>query len=403
MRTDIKEVAHVKKRDKEKINYAAIARQYGCDYRTVKKYYNERDDTPATRKPREVIKKTDGFEAIIQEKCLNHNAPAIAIYELLKSKYGYTGSYSTIKAYTHNLKKEKQNEVTIRFETSPGLQCQIDWKEELTLVSKLGETFTINVFLAILGYSRYKYIELTLDRSQPTLFKCLTNTIRYYGGVPKQFLFDNMKTVADKSRTQYETVVYNERFYQFSKDAGFEPQSCMAYRPETKGKVEVVAKIMNRLKAYNNEFTTLDELTKIVIELNKDINSQIHQTTKEKPVDRFHKEKEYLQPEPRYDILEAYYSEKVLTRKVPKDCLITYQNRKYSVQPAFAGKTVSLQIEGDNLHIYYNKSLVSSHKISDKVINYTQLDYKLLLKHSLIKEENIERIAEKNLELFDKL
>ena len=403
MRTDIKEVAHVKKRDKEKINYAAIARQYGCDYRTVKKYYNERDDTPATRKPREVVKKTDGFEAIIQEKCLIHNAPAIAIYELLKSKYGYTGSYSIIKAYTHNLKKEKQNEVTIRFETSPGLQCQIDWKEELTLVSKLGETFTINVFLAILGYSRYKYIELTLDRSQPTLFKCLTNTIRYYGGVPKQFLFDNMKTVADKSRTQYETVVYNERFYQFSKDAGFEPQSCMAYRPETKGKVEVVAKIMNRLKAYNNEFTTLDELTKIVIELNKDINSQIHQTTKEKPVDRFHKEKEYLQPEPRYDILEAYYSEKVLTRKVPKDCLITYQNRKYSVQPAFAGKTVSLQIEGDNLHIYYNKSLVSSHKISDKVINYTQLDYKLLLKHSLIKEENIERIAEKNLELFDKL
>lgn len=403
MRTDIKEVAHVKKRDKEKINYAAIARQYGCDYRTVKKYYNERDDTPATRKPREVVKKTDGFEAIIQEKCLIHNAPAIAIYELLKSKYDYTGSYSTIKAYTHNLKKEKQNEVTIRFETSPGLQCQIDWKEELTLVSTLGETFTINVFLAILGYSRYKYIELTLDRSQPTLFKCLTNTIRYYGGVPKQFLFDNMKTVADKSRTQYETVVYNERFYQFSKDAGFEPQSCMAYRPETKGKVEVVAKIMNRLKAYNNEFTTLDELTKIVIELNKDINSQIHQTTKEKPVDRFHKEKEYLQPEPRYDILEAYYSEKVLTRKVPKDCLITYQNRKYSVQPAFAGKTVSLRIEGDNLHIYYNKSLVSSHKISDKVINYTQLDYKLLLKHSLIKEENIERIAEKNLELFDKL
>lgn len=403
MRADIKEVAHVKKRDNEKINYAAIARQYGCDYRTVKKYYNERDDTPATRKPREVIKKTDGFEAIIQEKCLKHNAPAIAIYELLKSKYGYTGSYSTIKAYTHNLKKDKQNEVTIRFETSPGLQCQIDWKEELTLVSKLGETFTINVFLAILGYSRYKYIELTLDRSQPTLFKCLTNTIRYYGGVPKQFLFDNMKTVADKSRTQYETVVYNERFYQFSKDAGFEPQSCMAYRPETKGKVEVVAKIMNRLKAYNGEFTTLDELTKIVIELNKDINSQIHQTTKEKPVDRFHKEKEYLQPEPRYDILEAYYSEKVLTRKVPKDCLITYQNRKYSIQPALAGKTVSLRIEGDNLHIYYNKSLVSSHKISDKVINYTQLDYKLLLKHSLIKEENIERIAEKNLELFDKL
>jgi len=403
MRTDIREVAHVKKRNKEKIKYAPIARQYDCDYRTVKKYYNERDDTPTGRKPRVVNKKTDGFESIIKVKYLENKAPAIAIYNLLKDEYGYTGSYSTIKAYTHNLKEEKQKEVTVRFETSPGLQCQIDWKEELTLISKLKEVFTINIFLAVLGYSRYKYIELTLDRSQPTLFKCLTNTIKYYGGVPLQFLFDNMKTVADKSRTQYDQVVYNQRFYQFSKDAGFEPQSCMAYRPETKGKVEVVAKIMNRLKAYNNEFITIDELKNIIAKLNKDINLEINKTTLERPIDRFQKEKEYLQPEPRYDILETYYSEKVLVRKVPKDCLITYQNRKYSVQPAFVGKSVTLQIEEDNLYIYYNKTLVSSHKITDKKINYTELDYKLLLKHSLVKEENIERIAEKNLKLFDKL
>lgn len=403
MRTDIREVAHVKKRNKEKIKYAPIARQYDCDYRTVKKYYNERDDTPKGRKPRVVNKKTDGFESIIKVKYLENKAPAIAIYNLLKDEYGYTGSYSTIKAYTHNLKEEKQKEVTVRFETSPGLQCQIDWKEELTLISKLKEVFTINIFLAVLGYSRYKYIELTLDRSQHTLFKCLTNTIKYYGGVPLQFLFDNMKTVADKSRTQYDQVVYNQRFYQFSKDAGFEPQSCMAYRPKTKGKVEVVAKIMNRLKAYNNEFITIDDLKGIIAKLNKDINSEINKTTLERPIDRFQKEKEYLQPEPRYDILETYYSEKVLVRKVPKDCLITYQNRKYSVQPAFVGKSVTLQIEEDNLYIYYNKTLVSSHKITDKKINYTELDYKLLLKHSLVKEENIERIAEKNLKLFDKL
>lgn len=403
MRIDIKEVAHVKKRNKEKINYAKIARQYNCDYRTVKKYYNERDDSPSGRKARVVNKKIDGFESIIEEKYLKNKAPAIAIYNLLKDEYGYTGSYSTIKAYTHKLKKDKQSEVTVRFETSPGLQCQIDWKEELTLVSKLGEVFTINIFLAILGYSRYKYIELTLDRSQPTLFRCLTNTIKYFEGVPKQFLFDNMKTVADKSRTQYDKVVYNQKFYQFSKDAGFEPLSCMAYRPETKGKVEVLAKIMNRLKAYNNEFTTLEELNNIVIKLNKDINLEMNKSILERPIDRYQKEKEYLQYEPRYDILETYYSEKVLIRKVPKDCLITYQNRKYSVQPSFVGKTVTLQVEDDNLYIYYNKSLISTHKISDKVINYTELDYKLLLKQTLIKEENIERIAEKNLKLFDKL
>lgn len=403
MRKDIREAVYIMKMNHEKINWAKLARQYDCDYRTVKKAYKERDSDKKPRKSRVVKKKTDGFESIIEEKYIKFDAPAIEVFNVLKNSYGYKGSYSTIKAYTHNLKKNKQNEVTMRFETLPGQQCQIDWKEDLTLVSRNGEVFNINIFLAILGYSRMKYIKLTLDRNQPTLFECLTNTIKYYGGTPSMFLFDNMKTVADQSRSQFDNVVYNERFYEFSKDAGFIPKSCMAYRPQTKGKVEVVAKIMNRLKAYNNEFNTLDELNNIVIKLNEEINNEIQQTTLEKPIDRFQKEKEYLNPEPKYDILEAYYLEKEIVRKVPKDCLITYQNHKYSVQPAFAGKTVTIHAQNDILYIYYNKTLISSHKISDKLINYNETDYRLLAKHSLIKEELIERICEDNLKLFDKI
>lgn len=35
------------------------------------------------------------------------SVPAITIYNLLKEKHGYKGSYSTIKAYTHKLKEQK--------------------------------------------------------------------------------------------------------------------------------------------------------------------------------------------------------------------------------------------------------------------------------------------------------
>lgn len=405
MRKDIKEVVHLMKLNDEKINCAAIARQYDCDYRTVQKYYNERDSQKDKKKrmPRKVKKKIDGYEAIIEDKYLKHNSPAIAIYNLLKDKYGYTGSYTTIKYYCQNLKVRKQDEVTVHFETERGKQCQIDWKEDLTLVSRLGEAFTVNIFLAILGYSRLKYIELTFDRSQSTLFKCLTNTIKYFGGVPKEFLFDNMKTVVDQSRTQYSKPVYNDKFYQFSKDAGFEVKSCLAYKPKTKGKVETVAKVMNRLKVMNNEFDSIEELINIVMKLNEDINSEIQSTTKEKPFVRFEKEKEYLLPLPRLDILGTYYSEKVLTRKVPKDCLITYDGHKYSLPPAYTGKTVTLERQDDNLNIYYNKTLIQSHRITDKQITYNPDDYKSLLKHNMIHEENIGRICEDNLKIFDKL
>lgn len=403
MRLDIKEVLHLKKINNESINYAKIAKQYDCDYRTVKKYYNERDDNLPLRKPRDVAKVTDGFEEIIKEKYLIDKAPAISIYNLLKDKYGYKGSYTTIKTFTHKLKTQRQEEVTVRYETSPGFQGQIDWKEELTLTSRLGEVFLVNIFLAILGYSRYKYIELTLDKSQPTVFRCLTNTIKYFGGVPKEFLFDNMKTVVDRAKTQYDKVVFNEKFYQFSKDAGFKPRACMPYRPKTKGKVETLARIMNRLKAYNNEFDTLEELEIIVRQLNIDINNEISKTTYEKPIDRLNKEKEYLSPLPRLDILETYYTNPTLVRKVPKDCLITYKNHKYSVPPTYVGKSVTIEINNNNLYIYYDKTIIASHQITDKLITYDKSHYKELMKYSLINQKDIERMCEENLKLFDNL
>ena len=225
----------------------------------------------------------------------------------------------------------------------------------------------------------------------------------YYEGVPKELLFDNMKTVVDKSRTQFNKPVYNEKLYEFSKDAGFIAKSCMAYRPKTKGKVETLARIVNRLKVYNNEFKTISELIEIVKKLNKEINEEIQATTKEKPIERFKKEKEYLNPLPRIEVLETYFKEKVLVRKVPKNCLITYEGLKYSVSPAVAGKSVTLVRQDDNLYIYYNQNLISSHSITGKPINYNESDYKEILKYSFIKEKDIERICQDNLDIFDKL
>lgn len=403
MRTDIFEVIFMEKKEKGKINYSKIAKQYECDPRTVKRYFNARDVNPSVRKSRIVKKLTDDFEEIIEDKYLNYNAPAIAIYNLLVEKYNFTGSYATIKSYTHKLKENKINDITIRYETNPGLQCQIDWKESLTLHNKNGDSFTINIFLSILGFSRLKYIELTLDKSQPTLFRCLTNAIKYFKGVPKEFLFDNMKTVVDRSRTQFDKPIYNETFYAFSKDAGFIPKSCMAFRPRTKGKVEVVAKIMNRLKAYNNEFENIHELNEIVSNLTELINNEVQQTTKEKPFDRFKKEKEYLSKEPNYDALESYFSTKPLARKVPKDALITFQNNKYSVPPKYIGKIVTVKLDGNNLFIYYNENFICSHKLSNKGFNYLPEHYKELLKYSMKDNNLIETVCENNLNLFDKL
>ena len=403
MRKDIFEVIFMAMKNDNKINYTEIARQYDCDPRTVRRYYNARDRNPTKRKPRTISKVTDGYEEFIAEKYLKFKSPAIAIYNLLKDKYGYKGSYSSIKNFTHNLKREKSLEATLRFETNPGLQCQIDRKENLVLTNKNGEVFEINIFLGILGFSRKKYIELALDKTQTTLFKCLINMFSYFGGVPKELLFDNMRTVVDRSRTQFDKAQYNEKFYSFSKDCGFTPASCLAYRPRTKGKVETVARIMNRIKVFNNEFDTLTDLKVIINELMEEINNSTQQTIKEKPNERFLKEKEYLNPEPNYSILDAYLTLKPITRKVPKDSLITFQTIKYSVPPKYIGKIVTVQCEGNNLFIYYNNSLVCSHVISKKPINFIPEHYVNVANMTLKDADLIDAICENNLQIFDKL
>lgn len=403
MRKDICEAIFMAKKDNIKVNYSRIAKKYGCDPRTVKSYY-ERDETiPFKRKERVITKLTDGLEEIIKEKYLIDGAPAIAIYHYLKEKYKYKGSYSTIKRYTHSLKEEKEKEAIVRFETAPGIQCQIDWKESLTLVNKDGEPITINIFLGILGYSRYKYIELTFDRSQPTLFKCLTNMFMYFNGVPKELLFDNMKTVVDRSRTQFSKVVFNEKFYAFSKDASFMPLACLPYTPKTKGKVETLARVMNRIKVYNHEFQDSSDLVKIIHSLLEEINNEVSESTKEKPIDRFEKEKEYLSPIPNIECLNSYFKAIPLTRKVPKDSMIMYKENKYSVPEKYIGKTVSIEVKEDYLYIYYSNSLITKHLISSKPFNYHKEHYVTALSHSVKDERMIEDMCETNLKIFDKL
>lgn len=57
-------------------------------------------------------------------------------------------------ASTETKKPREISKATIRFDTSPGLQAQVDWKESITMINRQGEVFEINIFLMVLGYSR---------------------------------------------------------------------------------------------------------------------------------------------------------------------------------------------------------------------------------------------------------
>lgn len=390
---------------KQPPNFAELARQLDCDYRTVKAAYLKAksgiNDDGRTRPPKP--SKLDRFKDTIKQK-LDECYKVESIFHFIKGQ-GYDGGRTILKSYCHEIRESQTKLAQMRFETEPGYQAQVDWKENMMLVDRHGRHHVINIFLMILGFSRTKYIELTMDKNQDTLFRCITNGICFFGGAPKEILFDNMKTVADHSRGEFGHGVINEEFLTFSRDALFEPVLCRAFRPQTKGKAENLAKIMERLRPYNGEFEDLDELNAIIEQLRLDLNSEISQATGIKPFALLEDEKKYLRM-PNVGLLRDTYISRPVERKVSRESMITFCNCRYSVKPRYIGKTVTLEPKNGELYIYLNKEIISVHKLSDRKFNFDREDYIEIMKSNAFRnqpDDMIEEIADRNLAIYDKL
>ena len=124
MRKDIYERMKIMQKDGIKPNYAKIARQMDCDYRTVKKYFEGKEpNKEKIHRP----SKLDGYRQIIENK-VDLGCTGYAIFRFIQSK-GYAGKYSILRDFISSIKKDKEKTATIRFETNPCLQAQVDWKE----------------------------------------------------------------------------------------------------------------------------------------------------------------------------------------------------------------------------------------------------------------------------------
>ena len=387
--------------EKETMSKAATARIMGCDPRTVKRYL----EGYKPKMKRKILKKSklDKFKETIISK-LEIGCTSMAIFKFIQ-KDGYTGSYSLVADFVQKHKEEQIKKATIRFETAPGLQSQVDWKENLKMISKHGELFEVNIFLMVLGYSRTKFVKLTSDTTQKTLFECMNEAFEYFGGVPKEIVFDNMATVVDRANSKIGNVKLNTKFVQYSKDIGFNPITCRIYRPQTKGKVESLAKLVDRLQVYNHEFETYEELEKIVKMFMKEINNEISQGTNMKPIERLAKETKHLLPLPNQEVLNAYTTSPK-EYKVSKESMITYKGQKYSVPTYLIGKSVSVKETEEYIHIYYTTNLITKHKKSKKFLNYHKEHIVDILKSDALKgykDNEIEEFVNNHLSDYDEL
>lgn len=387
-----------------KPNFAALGREYGCDYRTAKKIYNEELNKEkgiiVEKKVRKL--KIDDYKEIIDNKLENiPGITAYSIYYFLKNEKGYDGSYSSIRNYVSDNKNKRKNPASIRVEPIIGKVAQVDWKEEFKLINKNGELFVINIFLMRLHYSKKFFAKLTIDKKRDEVKTCIIEAVEYLGGVPREIWFDNMATVM--VREGKHKKVHNE-IKQLGTDIGFNPILCKAKRPQTKGTVENLAKLCDRLLSYNNEFETLEDLIEIVNKFNRQCGKEKSQAHNQIVDNVFEKEKKYLIPLPNKNILEKY-KQKIEYRKVSQDSMIVYRGNRYSIPTRFIGSYLAIRIIENQVCIYDNTELIRCHKITDNNLNYNNDDKKEILKSDLLfglNDEEIEQVINKSdLQIYD--
>ena len=235
----------------------------------------------------------------------------------------------------------------------------------------------------ILGYSRMRYVEFTTDISTENVIKMHLNAFAFFGGFTDTILYDNMKQIVIERKLKASESRFNQKFMDFAEFYGIVIRLCYPYRPETKEKIENTIKYLRYNFWTGKSFESISDINVQCMEWLKKVNSHIHGTTHEIPVERL--KKESLNP---LSAVPAYMTRKEESRKISRDCYVSYKGNRYSVPWKYAGRECRIIEESALVKIEIDSGIVADHAILKGTgrISRNKDHFEGLLK--AIKEEN---------------
>jgi len=281
-----------------------ISRRLGLSRNTIKKYLAA-EDVPRYKARAARPTKLDPFRDYICQRMQAAAPDCIAAPALLRElkAQGYKGQLRSLQAFMQLQKPIPEIAPAVRFETAPGHQMQCDF-----VVLRRG-TDPLYAFTATLGFSRWRWVMFTTDEKAVTLVRCHHELFESLGGVPREILYDNAKTIVE-TRNAYAAGQHrwHPGLLDLAKRYGFVPRLCRPYRAQTKGKVERFHRYMRGnfyvpLSSWLKQSGLVLDVETANVEVRKwlrDIaNQRIHPLTRMAPAHLFEQcERSTLQPLP---------------------------------------------------------------------------------------------------------
>ena len=335
-----------------------ISREVGCSRNTVREYLRQ-----GGWRPMDVSNRAGSLEPHkewLNERLRRHKGNADVVRQDLARELGVEVSLRTVQRAVEPLRRELSAEAaaTVRYETGPGHQLQIDFGS--TAVPIGDENLRVHIFVGTLGYSRRGYVTAFLHERQSAWLQGLEGAFRHFGGVTHEVLVDNARALVDEHNVQTREVKFNDRFLAFSRYWGFTPRACAPYRARTKGKDERGVGYVKRNAIAGHRFDSIEALQAHLTRWMREISdTRVHGTTGEPPLLRFERaEAAALKPLP---AKAPFLQVRELTRKVHTDACIELDTNRYSVPWKLIGETVTVLVAERQVRVLYAGQEVACH------------------------------------------
>jgi transposase len=334
-----------------------IARELQVSKNTVKRYLSQGGWAPYRRPERESA--LGAHAEWIGERFRRHRGNADVVRQELSRELGVEVSLRTVERACAPWRRELAAEAraTVRFETAPGKQLQIDFGTRRIEIA--GELQPVSLFVATLGYSRRCYVQAFGHERQSAWFAGMEGAFRHFDGVADEVLLDNARALVEHHDPATREVRFNERLLAFAAYWGFRPRACAPYRARTKGKDERGVGYVKRNAIAGRSFGSWGELEGHLARWTREIaDVRIHGSTGERPIDRFALEAQALRP-----LAEraSYRVGRSLIRKVHSDACIELDGNRYSVPWRLIGTEVRAEVRHGEVRILHGEREVACH------------------------------------------
>jgi transposase len=336
-----------------------IAAELGCNRETVQRYLATGGWAPYCTPERPGA--LGGHGAWLAERLRRHRGNADVVRQELAAELGIVVSLRTVERAVADLRRELAAEAlaTVRFETPPGRQLQIDFGERWVAIGD--EQVRVYLFVATLGYSRRVYAHAFRHARQSAWFEGLEGGFRHFGGLPREVLLDNAKALVEHHDPATREVVFNARLHAFARYWEVRPVACAPYRARTKGKDERGVGYVKRNAIAGRSFASWAALEAHLAWWMREVADQrMHGTTGEVPMVRFEREeRQALRP---LGGKPPFRQMRELTRGVQNDGCVDVDTNHYSVPWRLIGAQVSVVVNDGEVRISHAGAEVARHE-----------------------------------------